>query len=57
MEFDVNPSEYVVSNWTLIQWFDDKDPTVLYLKSVKKTNDSLRFGDKLSSIGGFIVVL
>jgi len=60
LEFDLNPDRYVYSNWTLIEWPADQnegDPKILYLKSYKQTNQSLKWGDTLGTIGGFVLVI
>lgn len=57
LEFDINPQDYVVSNWTLIEWHEDEDPTIIYLKSAKRSDKNLMWGDTLGAIGGFIVLV
>jgi hypothetical protein len=48
----------VYSNWTLVEWKGfEEDPSILYLKSLKRTNRSMRWGDALAAIGGFIVLI
>ena len=50
-------NEYAVSNWTLIEWKDEDQYKIMYLKSAKKINKNLKWGDTLGIIGGFIVIV